>query len=276
MIPVLCLLSGCADKLLGESGSDDSVASACGEPESAPRDTSLPEWSYHGEEDGPDKWGDLPGYEECGAGTTQSPIDIPTAAAVPDSRALSFEDYDAALPLNLLNNGHSLEVELESSTDVLGPRISYDGGEPYTLAQFHGHADSEHTLDETGALMELHFVHKDAAGNIAVVGVLLDEGDENPIIETLLTVDPGAYMRVSCDTTVSPADLVPTSSGFYAYDGSLTTPKCTRGLKWFVMTEHGTVSEDQAERWKEKFHGTTNRPVQALNGREVTVYSPGG
>lgn len=272
--PLFLLLSACSgvlDKAADDTG--DAADEGCAEPEPHPRDTSLPEWSYHGEEDGPEMWGSLPGYETCDLGPQQSPIDIADASTVASADALTFNNYALEIPLALLNNGHTLEVEYSGTQSSTDPSFSYLG-QTWYLAQFHGHSTSEHTLDGAQSLLELHFVHKDAEGNAAVVGVLLDEAGENTTVGAMLEHDPGPEMSVECEETVSLLDNVPTESGFYHYAGSLTTPKCSETVQWFVMIDHGTVSAGQAEAWQSAFGGTTNRPVQALGDREVLKYTP--
>ena len=55
----------------------------------------------------------------------------------------------------------------ESSTFSVG------SGGNFRLVQFHFHRPSEHTVNGASFPMEVHFVHSNAAGNLAVVGVLM-------------------------------------------------------------------------------------------------------
>ena len=52
---------------------------------------------------------------------------------------------------------------------------SASGNDDYRLLQFHFHAPSEHTINGKSADMELHLVHQNAMGDLAVVGVLLNK-----------------------------------------------------------------------------------------------------
>lgn len=59
----------------------------------------------------------------------------------------------------------------------------------YAFAQFHIHAPSEHRIRGKALDGELHFVHQNAAGNIAVVGVFLDQkllGKTDPFVTSVL------------------------------------------------------------------------------------------
>jgi carbonic anhydrase len=253
------------------------TAPLCEEPVSKPHDESLPEWSYH-EEDGPDAWGALEGYEMCGTGQQQTPIDLVTTAveSVPLSEMpLSMANYDQSVDLVLLNNGHTLQVVVASEMGQADPQVTFED-KTYYLVQFHYHTTSEHTLDGASSLFELHFVHKAADESLLVVGVMFDEGEADPVIDELLAHDPGHELQTTCQETVALSELMPTGTGFFHYPGSLTTPGCSEGVQWFVIDEPATASAEQAQIWQERFEGTTNRPVQPLNDRVVYYLDPEG
>lgn len=63
-------------------------------------------------------------------------------------------------------------------------------GEHYELVQYHFHAPSEHMIDGERAPLELHFVHKSATGTLAVLGVLVEVGDHNPIFDFVIDALP--------------------------------------------------------------------------------------
>jgi carbonic anhydrase len=47
------------------------------------------------------------------------------------------------------------------------------------LLQYHFHRPSEHLISGKSFPMEVHFVHRNASGTLAVVGVLMTEGKAN-------------------------------------------------------------------------------------------------
>jgi carbonic anhydrase len=58
-----------------------------------------------------------------------------------------------------------------------GPDSTLDiGGAVYPLVQFHYHAPSKQTLNGPHTAMELHLMHKDASGHVAIVGVMMVQG----------------------------------------------------------------------------------------------------
>jgi carbonic anhydrase len=63
---------------------------------------------------------------------------------------------------------------------------------------------------------------------------------------------------------------LPKARTTYRYDGSLTTPPCSEGVKWFVMTTPIALSNEQIRAFTALFHGNA-RPVQPVNGRAVVT-----
>lgn len=60
------------------------------------------------------------------------------------------------------------------------------------------------------------------------------------------------------------------NSGCYTNQVSLTTPPCTEGVRWFVLTEALALSTDQVDAYVNRF-GKNARPVQPTNGRRVEI-----
>ncbi|HEY9839833.1 MAG TPA: carbonic anhydrase family protein [Candidatus Obscuribacterales bacterium] len=216
-------------------------------------------FAYSGEA-GPEKWATLaPEFEKCGSGQLQSPINIKHEALPP----IQFDYKDT--PLKIVNNGHTIQVNYAP-----GSKITV-GDHSYELLQFHFHTPSENTLDGKAFAMELHLVHKDAAGKLGVVGVFLEEGSENATLKTIMSNLPKEENK---EETVSGVMLnagtfLPQTRDYYGFDGSLTTPPCSEGVDWRVLNTPVQVSKAQVEVFAEMFHGGNARPVQPLNNRNV-------
>lgn len=61
-------------------------------------------------------------------------------------------------------------------------------------------------------------------------------------------------------------------SGFYHYSGSLTTPPCSEGVRWYVVNQTAPVSSAMIKTFKDRFPDPGDaRPVQGLNGRTVLL-----
>jgi carbonic anhydrase len=217
-------------------------------------------WSYAGP-DGPEHWGMLSSdYAVCASGRMQSPIDIadPFAATPP---TLVF-DYKPS-PLAILNNGHTVQVNYAS-----GSTLTVEG-EVYELLQFHFHAPSEHAIRGARAPMEVHFVHKNAAGALAVVGVMMQAGGaSDPLAPVFANMPAAAGPEAAIDgATVDAATMLPPDAGaYFHYKGSLTTPPCSEGVHWFVLANAIQVSADQIGTF-EPISAPNARPLQELNNR---------
>lgn len=218
-------------------------------------------WSYTGHADA-SHWGDMAAeYASCKLGKDQSPIDIETAKAVP-AKLDAIDFRYASGPAQVVNNGHTIQVNLAP-----GNRIAI-GGAQYDLLQFHFHTPSEEHVDGQPFPMVAHFVHRDAEGKLAVVGVLLKEGKENRSLKGVFAGMPakeGASVKLK---RLALPSLLPANRGYYAYMGSLTTPPCSEGVRWQVLKEPVELSASQINAFK-KIYALNARPVQPTNGRVV-------
>lgn len=216
-------------------------------------------WTYEGEE-GPEHWGELsPDFATCSTGMEQSPVDITSDAPV-NPAAIVFNYQPAELVIG--NNGHSIQV-----TYPAGSSIEVEG-KTYKLLQYHFHALSENTVNGQHSAGEMHLVHQADDGEYAVVGVLLDKGAENAAYAPVwanLPATTGEAQAIA-GVSVNAADLLPADQAYYRFNGSFTTPPCTEGVKWFVMSNPVALSEAQMADF-EAIYSNNYRPVQPMNAR---------
>jgi carbonic anhydrase len=229
-----------------------------------------PAWHYEGDT-GPAHWGALaPEFSACGEGRSQSPIDItkPERGATPEARLpLAPAELRIVHHEHLadgINNGHTIQVNY-AGADALAL-----GDASFPLAQYHFHAPSEHAVDGSHFPMEMHLVHKAADGALAVVAVFIREGGHNKAFDPIWSNLPAQkgvethYPAVKVDVDA----LLPAARTTYRYDGSLTTPPCSEGVKWLVMSTPIELSREQIGAFTDLISGN-NRPLQPLNGRVV-------
>jgi carbonic anhydrase len=168
--------------------------------------------------------------------------------------------------VDVLDNGHTVQVTYDE-----GSTLTLEDTE-YELLQYHFHMPSEHTVDGRHSALELHLVHQSAGGDLAVIGVLVDEGEYNavaaPLVESLPT-RPGDTVHVE-HLTFGIDELLPDDPRYYHYEGSLTTPPCTEGVQWLVMVDHGHAAPEQLARFRAVIHDN-NRPAQARNARRLVI-----
>ena len=217
-------------------------------------------WEYEGDR-GPVQWGSLDqAFSTCADGAEQSPIDL-AAAMEGDFPAIEF-DYGSRLAM-VVNTGHTIQVNLDR-----GGGITL-GGTRYDLLQFHFHHGSEHTLGGVRLPMELHLVHRSPGGALAVVGVLLREGAANETLAPIWKHLPSrANWSVALPEAIEVAALLPADETTWRYRGSLTTPPCTEGVSWMVMTEPVTLSAEQIAAFG-ALYPHNYRPVQPLGRRTL-------
>ncbi len=229
-------------------------------------------WGYEAD-NGPGTWGSMnSAWALCADGREQSPIDLANASEIElpavDIRLPSeteVEVLNQAGVIHELDNGHTIQVNSKT-----GEKLTV-GDMSYALVQFHFHAPSEHTVNGDHFPMEMHFVHQAEDGALAVVGVLVEEGAPNPGIAPLwaqLPEGPGAETAVEIPVGFADYIFPGVGSGFYHYDGSLTTPPCSEGVKWLVRKTQTQLSKDQIAAFT-AVYDHNNRPVQALNERAL-------
>jgi carbonic anhydrase len=219
-------------------------------------------WGYGGE-GAPANWGKLkPEFAMCGTGQAQSPIDIDkTYKTALEPVGFTYKQT----PLKIVNNGHAVQVNVEPGSSVM-----IDGAK-YELLQFHFHAPSEHTVKGNFFDMEMHLVHKNEKGDLAVVGVMMKKGQPNKIIQVMWDNLPTEVDKenVVSGISVDATSLLPKDRGAYHYYGSLTTPPCSEGVNWTVLKTPIEVSEEQIQKFRTLMGVENNRPVLAVNKRFV-------
>ena len=269
-----------AQNALSSAGQDVKVLAECYVPPTPPADAKKPDtdqtsdatsgddktkvkhasggphWDYEGAL-GPDNWGKE--FPTCAKGKSQAPLNI----TGPFAKALYklAPDYKPG-PLNIVNNGHTIQVNVPE-----GSKLRVDS-KPYELVQFHFHRPSEEQLNGKPMDMVIHFVHKNDAGELVVMGVLVKVGNENPGIKTLWThAPPKEGPAVSPEGVVfNPANLLPRELDYFTYEGSLTTPPCTERVRFFIMKSPINISSAQLGDFPFKMNA---RPVQPLNKRII-------
>jgi carbonic anhydrase len=217
-------------------------------------------WSYEGE-GRPENWGKLrPDYATCANGERQSPIDIRDGFRV-DLEPIRFTYRPSQF--RVIDNGHTVQV------DVGGSNIGLLG-KNYDLVQFHFHRPSEERIDGQSFDMVIHLVHESEDGDLAVVAVLLEQGMENPLIQSVwnnLPLEKNEYVQPP-DQGIDLASLIPEDRSYYTYMGSLTTPPCTEDVLWLVLKQTQQLSPEQLRIFS-RLYPYNARPVQPKHSRMI-------
>ena len=220
-------------------------------------------WSYEGA-GGPQNWGRLkPEFNVCAIGRRQSPINIEeTSTLRGPAEPIQFGYVPSGG--SVVNNGHTIQV------DVVGENTLTVRDTPFKLLQFHFHHPSEERVNHRGFAMVAHLVHRSAEGQLAVLAVLLDPGEANPLIHKVWThmpLDAGDRVRLP-PGLLNLNELLPQDQRYYQFFGSLTTPPCTEGVLWLVLKQPVAISREQLRLFSQMFPNNA-RPVQPVNGRPV-------
>jgi carbonic anhydrase len=218
-------------------------------------------WSYDGET-GPANWGSLDEHNTvCSEGVNQTPINLENFIEA-ELKDITF-DYKA-VGKEFLNNGHTVQVNFEK-----GNTITVEG-KIFGLLQYHFHTPSENNILGKSFPMEMHMVHADEAGNLAVVAVMYEEGDENDGLKKILKSLPeNGGDKNELKGEVLATDLLPKERAYYRFNGSLTTPPCSENVHWFVMKQSISISKKQLETLEHVMHAPNNRPIQPANARPI-------
>ncbi|HWG20831.1 MAG TPA: carbonic anhydrase family protein [Terracidiphilus sp.] len=220
-------------------------------------------WSYQGKT-GPINWGKLdPEYRACSQGHQQSPIDIRGAHLNKTLQPIEF--HYMAGPVTLENNGHTILVTVKPGSYIVANGVRYD------LVQFHFHHPAEEAVHGRLDDMDIHLVHQSADGKLAVIAVRLreDPGQPNATMATLWQSMPTkSGQSEHVDGPVNPGGLLPADRGYWTYMGSLTTPPCTEGVRWFVLEQDLAISREQLRQFAQIYR-INSRPIQETHGRRI-------
>ncbi|ETI22947.1 hypothetical protein G647_04741 [Cladophialophora carrionii CBS 160.54] len=206
------------------------------------------DWNYDVSAD----WATIkPEYHLCQSGTHQSPINI-AQQDLSIHHKPDFEGYKSVkIPGNFFNWQFAPAwTPHHPEGDVKGlPSFKFDGEEVFNIG-WHIHAPSEHLIDGKRSRAEIHMVHVTAEEHeAAVIGIRLAVGQqESAFIKQLGPMihynDTAQLEGLEVDLRLA-IDEVGGVEEFWTYKGSLTTPPCSEGLRWFLPKQELVVSEQQ-------------------------------
>ncbi|PIA95121.1 Alpha carbonic anhydrase 4 [Cercospora beticola] len=201
-----------------------------------------------------EKWPELH-FEsrQCASGHHQSPIDLSNA---PWS---TLHKPSFAFP-----GGHSVDgwvfnrcfgPEWNPKAQAHAPALHFDG-QAYSLLQWHTHTpSSEHAVIGGRTAGEIHFVFGDGSGPKAVFGVPLVHGGYSNFFSSVLgngsLAWPGVkdpYTRIEIALNFSEFFNDAHTNKYWTYSGSLTTPNCTEGIRWFISGFKHPMSDQEFTR----------------------------
>ncbi|CAE8647289.1 unnamed protein product, partial [Polarella glacialis] len=206
------------------------------------------------------------------AGRAQSPININTQGSFAAEGSVRFEvelQYRASLGRSVQRTSRGFQV---AGVDLGSLGI---GGARYDVLDFHVQCPSEHAVDGKKLACEMQVVHqKDGStgfDDLLVLSILFEIGAENAFLKQIdagrlsfmgqLAGIPGAVdLQAELGALIS-------SSDFFRYDGSLTSPPCSETVSWYILSKRLTLSQDQVQAVTGPSPDAYHRPLQLVNGR---------
>lgn len=217
-------------------------------------------WEYEGDL-GQKNWSKLDErFQMCTDGLNQAPINI----IDPIDATLSPLIFEGIAKANtFINNGHTVQVNFQSGNYIIINDTKYH------LKQIHFHTPSENQINGKIFPLEAHLVHADIDNNLAVIGVLFQEGNESSVLNKLLRNLPEKEHDIQdVKSEVLGYEILPDSKEYYQFNGSLTTPPCTEGVKWIVLKNPIQISKSQLSDFQSVMPRNA-RNVQKLNARII-------
>jgi carbonic anhydrase len=113
-------------------------------------------------------------------------------------------------------------------------------------------------------------VHQAADKSLAVIGVMIKEGQTNGFIEKVVNSLPKETTPATlvAGAQIKGTDFMPSNKAYYRFQGSLTTPPCSEGVSWVLLKTPMTASKAQLDALSQVLNHN-NRPVQPTHGRAV-------
>ena len=118
--------------------------------------------------------------------------------------------------------------------------------------------------------LEIHFVYQSEDKSLAVIAVMVNEGEANPALAPVVEKKLTIWQK---EKSAQPIDIqarMPKEMARFRLNGSLTTPPCSENVAWAIFKSPIQASKAQITAIEE-MEGKNNRPTQPLNHRDVEV-----
>uniref|UniRef100_A0A7E4UUM7 Carbonic anhydrase n=1 Tax=Panagrellus redivivus TaxID=6233 RepID=A0A7E4UUM7_PANRE len=242
-------------------------------------------------------------YTACVNGKAQSPINIVTTTTIPLPKKMhkpEFYNTKTKGPVTVWNSGRTVTINgFEQWPYLTKPYLMDETGKKFLLFRMHLHwlysesivgNGSEHSIDDVKHNGEIHlaFRYDDdemdlgealESGNVRMVSVFFDvkqRRDHQLFVMTdldyaLTLITKYDDMSEMVQFSVDPI-LKNVNGGMFIYNGSLTTPNCKEGIRWYVTKVPVAVAQYQMELLKHIKHvdnSRNSRPQQDVNDRII-------
>jgi|APGre2960657423_1045063.scaffolds.fasta_scaffold00393_3 carbonic anhydrase len=216
-----------------------------------------PNWQYDSKNSSK-KWGDInEKFKFCKIGLNQSPIDVVADFSVSD---LSF---------HFQKNHQQNNAEKERKDYVL-KTVFFDQSflqrmkKKYFLRYFEFHHPSEHLVKNQASSLEMQIAFKSEDEQWLMMSIFLEVGNHHKNFEEIISFVENKKQKegkIDLEKIIKKNDLV------FFYEGSITTPPCTEGIKWYIYKTPIYISKEQMNIIIKNtiFTKTNARDVQKFN-----------
>lgn len=245
-------------------------------------------WTYEGIS-GPDFWGRVnPEWVLCSKGKKQSPIDIKPRDLLFDPSLKHIHMDKHKIGGTLINSGQDIKLIIDEPNqhyvNISGGPLSYKYRVSEIIIHF-GSIDSlgsEHTIDGESFPGEVQIIayNTDIYGNmtqavysshgIAILALLIKvapmDKQPNPVFEVLTQNLPSVKYKGK-QTRIrhfSVHGLLPETTDFVTYEGSLTQPGCQETATWIIMNNPMYVSREHMMLLRDLMRGDESNPLVSL------------
>eukprot|EP00746_Dinoflagellata_sp_MGD_P165357 gnl/MRDRNA2_/MRDRNA2_94575_c0_seq1.p1 gnl/MRDRNA2_/MRDRNA2_94575_c0~~gnl/MRDRNA2_/MRDRNA2_94575_c0_seq1.p1 ORF type:complete len:325 (-),score=65.91 gnl/MRDRNA2_/MRDRNA2_94575_c0_seq1:6-980(-) len=219
-------------------------------------------------------------YPACKS-DNQSPIDLTTkckgndVGCTPSNQPIGKHLVSTPVAgAYLKNTGHFVELVAPAyfSTVTLGKKV-------WKSSRVQFHTPAEHTMDgkRYPAEMQILFKPMDEDNKWTLVtSVFFEEGyNKNSFLSSIgfdmlnLPRQAGDKMYIGGAVDLADGLKGPLGGGFAGYEGTLTSPPCTKDVLWFVAENPMEASSTQIANLERRFPEGNSRPIHPLGSRMV-------
>ena len=199
--------------------------------------------------------------DTCQSGEEQSPINLVSDTDTSDSmEIIGYNYYDFVkagyhvddVSMKLDFGDDQLRANAELAVTFADESHSF-----FTPKYFNFHAPSEHTVDDYQYDAEMHIAHVIKGSGLTSTGDSLDANEElagamigiffdmaeggsttNAFLDSVFAAIDDPTQKIDMRQFLSTVDM----TDYWSYDGSLTVPPCTEGIKWSVIKSVQPIS----------------------------------
>lgn len=249
-------------------------------------------------------WADS--FSSCGEGGFQSPVNLNQAKPTPGLEPIAASRHGTCTVAGFRNTGHTWSVDFSHAcSGVYSVEFAHH---EYELDLLEFRSPSEHLVGggSMAGEVQLHYRLGVAELNVAIlVEERADKTGTNAFLDLIWgfgsdpqtakanvltgnwSVVSSSFNIVDVKRHIRVADLLGGSGSYYSYNGSQTSPPCSRGVQWVVLADPIGISPSQLAIFRRSMyrshgnvsninvadHYANTRPTQPLRGRRISFFS---